>query len=98
MKKLLKISVAVGIAAIGVTALIQSELFPRIREKFKKFDNEFAKKQCIKRRLKIIAEAMQRKINETECRTSCLNHQKKQEEYEKMNWDEEKTPRCEFPE
>ena len=39
---------------------------------------------------------MQNKIKETECRTSDENHKKRQEEYDKMNWDETKTPRCDI--
>ena len=36
---------------------------------------------------------MQKRITETECRLMEENRQKKQEEYDKMNWDDEKISR-----
>ena len=93
LKKTLKIISRLGIGAIAVTALIRSNLLPDIKGKFHEYDIEFEKKNCIKRRLRIIADIMQKRITETECRLMEENRQKKQEEYDKMNWDDEKISR-----
>ncbi len=93
LKKTLKIISILGIGAIAVTALIRSNLLPDIKGKFHEYDIEFEKKNCIKRRLRIIADIMQKRITETECRLMEENRQKKQEEYDKMNWDDEKISR-----
>ncbi len=93
LKKTLKIISILGIGAIAVTALIRSNLLPDIKGKFHEYDIEFEKKNCIKRRLRIIADIMEKRITETECRLMEENRQKKQEEYDKMNWDDEKISR-----
>lgn len=44
MKNVLKVAAAVGIAALGVTALMKSNLLPKLKEKFHDYDAEFEKK------------------------------------------------------
>lgn len=96
LKKLLKATVFAGIAALGITALMRSKLLPDLKEKFYDFDVEYEKNNCIKRRLQIIAEVLKKRMSETECRISEENHRKKQEEYDKMNWDEKTVSRKNF--
>ncbi len=96
LKNILKVTVFVGIAALGITALVRSKLLPDLKEKFHDFDVEYEKKNCIKRRLQIIADVMKKRMSETECRISEENHRKKQEEYDQMNWDEKKISRKAF--
>mgnify|MGYP005755477175 CR=1 FL=1 len=96
LKNLLKITVFTGLAALGITALVRSKLLPDLRKKFHDFDVEYEKNNCIKRRLQIIADVMKRRMSETECRISEENHRKKQEEYDKMNWDEKIVSRKDF--
>ena len=47
LKNILKVTVFVGIAALGITALVRSKLLPDLREKFHDFDVEYEKKNCI---------------------------------------------------
>ena len=96
LNKVIKIGAFTAIAALGVTALIKSDLFPKLKEKLHNYDVEFEKKNCIKRRLQVIADVMQKRIKEIDCRTSCENHKRRQEEYDKMNWDEKKISRKAF--
>ena len=96
LKKLLKATVFAGIAALGITALMRSKLLLDLKEKFHDFDVEYEKNNCIKRRLQIIAEVLKKRMSETECRISEENHRKKQEEYDKMNWDEKTVSRKNF--
>ncbi len=96
LNKVIKIGAFTAIAALGVTALIKSDLFPKLKEKLHNYDVEFEKKNCIKKHLLVIADAMQKRIREVDCRTSCENHKRRQDEYDKMNWDEKKISRKAF--
>ena len=96
LKTILKISAAAAVVFIGAAILKKNDVFPKLKKKLKEFDMNFAKNNSIKRRLKIVAKIMQNKIKETECRTSDENHKKRQEEYDKMNWDENQTQRCDL--
>ncbi len=44
LNKVIKIGAFTAIAALGVTALIKSDLFPKLKEKLHNYDVEFEKK------------------------------------------------------
>ena len=48
LKKILKIGAFTAIAALGITALIRSNLFPKLKEKLHDYDVDFEKKKLHK--------------------------------------------------
>jgi len=48
LKNILKVVVVGGLAAIGVCALIKSELMPKLKEKLRNYDADFEKKMSEK--------------------------------------------------
>ena len=51
LNKVIKIGAFTAIAALGVTALIKSDLFPKLKEKLHNYDVEFEKKKLHKETL-----------------------------------------------